>query len=357
MINLAVFIQQGMKIISFRPTFKIPQVVSFLGAAGCFFMMFLINTVFSIVAIFVIIALYTWLSRKGLKSEWGDIRGGLFLVLAERASRIAAKFPRHQISWKPDLLIPIDDPKVWSGSLLFIRNIAYPSGSIFAFTVKDHDIDVTQKELNNLLIPLHNQNLLIHSTIIEDGEFLHGARLVIQTLKAGAMRPNTLFLTLGKDAAKDYVIEELTRHSTRHNLGVIILRQHPRLAFGMQKNVNLWLRDRSPNWHLAVLISLQLQLNWEGRINLITATTRPAEEKKLYQFLEQLSDQARLPSLTEFYVLTGNFKETMKRAPKADINIFGLGDILPFPFMREAPELANSSCLFIKDSGWESALV
>jgi hypothetical protein len=38
------------------------------------------------------------------------------------------------------------------------------------------------------------------------------------------------------------------------------------------------------------------------------------------------------------------------------MNIFGLADELPFAFMREAPELTNTSCLFVKDSGQESAL-
>lgn len=355
-INLVVFIQQSMKIISFRPTFKIPQFVSLTGAAGCTFIMFLINPLFSLIAIIVIISLYVWLGKKGLTSEGGDIRGGMFLVLAERASRIAAKFPRHHISWKPDLLLPIDDPKVWSGPLLFIRNIAYPSGSIFAFTVRENNIEETESELIELLKPVRDQNILIHSAVLEDSKFLHGARLVMQTLDAGALRPNTLFLTLGSDKEKDDVFKELVSQADKHQLGIIILRQHPRVAFGMQKNVNLWLRDRSPNWHLAVLIALQLQLNWNGKINLITATPDKKENRQMYNFLEHLSDQARMPSMTEFYVLNGEFKDAAELAPAADINIFGLAKTLRLDFIRMVPELAKSSCLFVKDSGHESAL-
>jgi len=250
----------------------------------------------------------------------------------------------------------VDDPNVWSGSLLFIRNIAYPSGSIFAFTVKNHDIEKTKRELSELLLPLQDKNLLVSSAIIEDETFLHGARLVIQTLKAGALRPNTLFLTLGNDTRKDSIITELTTHAHHNEMGTIILRQHPRLAFGMQQDVNLWLRDKSPNWHLAMLISLQLQLNWGRKLNLITASPEKKDRGRLFHFLEQLSDQARLPSMTEFHVLTGNFREAVQTAPNADISIFGLAETLPFEFMRSATELTKSSCLFIKDSGWESAL-
>lgn len=69
MINLVVFLQQSMQIISFRPTFKIPRFVSFSGAAGCVFVMFLINPVFSFVAILIIVGLYIWLGKRELRAE------------------------------------------------------------------------------------------------------------------------------------------------------------------------------------------------------------------------------------------------------------------------------------------------
>ncbi len=355
-LNLVVFIQQGMRVISFRPTFKIPKFVPFFGAVGCMVIMFLINPVFSVVAFIIIVALYSYLTRKGLKSQSGDLRGGMFIVLAELASRIASRFPRHHVAWKPDLLIPIEEPKVWSGPLLFIRSIVHPSGSIFAFSVKENNLGETKKSLNELLAPLRESKLLVNSSVIGDKEFLHGARLVIQTLEGVPFRPNTLFLTLGSNDEKNNIISEMVKNAVQHDLGVIILRQHPRIAFGMQKTVNLWLRDKSPNWHLAVLISLQLHLNWEGKINLITVADKKEDKRKMYEFLDELSKQTRLPSMTEFHVLSGNFKEVIVKAPKGDVSIFGLADDLHFSFMREVTEMTNSSCLFVRDSGKESAI-
>jgi amino acid transporter len=355
-LNLVVFIQQGMKVISFRPTFKIPKFVSFFGAAGCMIIMFLINPVFTVIAFIIIILLYFYLTRKGLRTESGDLRGGMFIVLAELASRIASRFPRHHVAWKPDLLIPIEEPKLWSGPLLFIKSIVYPSGSIFAFSVKENNLEETKKSLQELLDPLKKSKLLVNSSVIGEDKFLHGARLVIQTLEGIPFRPNTLFLTLGNSDEKNNLISEMVKNASLHDLGVIILRQHPRIAFGMQKTVNLWLRDKSPNWHLAVLISLQLQLNWEGKINLITVAYKKEETEKMYSFLDELSKQTRLPSMTEFHVLTGNFKDTIKTAPRGDVNIFGLADDLQFSFMRDLTEMTNSSCLFVRDSGKESAI-
>ncbi|MFC1539180.1 amino acid permease [Candidatus Latescibacterota bacterium] len=356
-LNIVVFIQQEMNIISFRPTFKIPLSVPLFGAVSCLIIMFLINAIFSIIALITITTFYIYLARKGLDSEWGDIRGGMFLVLAERVSRIAAKFPRHQVSWKPDLLLPIDNPKIWSGSLLFIRSITYPSGSIFAFTIKDTDIEKTENDLNELLEPLQKENIMVNSTVIEDNDFLHGAKLVIQTLKGGTFRPNTLFLTCGDDVSKDETLQQLAIHAYAHKMGTIILNQYKRVGFGMQKDVNLWLRDESPNWNLAMLIALQLQHNWQGKLNLITITDKPERVKTLNRFLERLGDQVRLPAMSEFHVLLGKFQDIIKSSPKADINIFGLSENLSFELIHSIPENVKSSCIFVKDSGNESALV
>ncbi|NIQ14824.1 MAG: Na-K-Cl cotransporter, partial [Candidatus Dadabacteria bacterium] len=88
--------------------------------------MFLINPVFSLIAIISIFLIYFWLERRQLAPNSGDIRGGMFLSIAERAIKLAAKFPTNQSTWKPDLLIPVEDPKSWSGPLSFINNITYP---------------------------------------------------------------------------------------------------------------------------------------------------------------------------------------------------------------------------------------
>ncbi len=357
MLNLVVFIQQSMKIISFRPTFRIPRFVSLFGAIGCVFMMFLINPIFSAVAIVIIILIYIWLTRKELDPEFGDLRGGMFLALAERASRVAARFPRHQISWKPDLLLPIDDPRVWSGSLMFIRDITYPSGSIFAFTVSPDKREEKLQALHQLLEPLRDQDIFVNAAVIEDDNFVHGARVVMQTLQGGAFRPNLLFLTLGNDSAKDSDTATLIQEAYEDKVGILLLRQHPRVAFGMQKDINLWLRERSTNWHLAILITLYLRNNWGGRLNLITTAKTEADRKRMYNFLELLSNTARLPSMTEFVVVKGDLDATIKAAPRADINVMGIGEKPDFEFMRKIVEKSNASCLFVKDSGNENALV
>jgi len=77
MLNLVVFMQQSMRIISFRPTFRIPTFVPLYGAIASIFMMFLINPVFSMIALLTIIALYIWLAKKVFQRN-GEISAAVF---------------------------------------------------------------------------------------------------------------------------------------------------------------------------------------------------------------------------------------------------------------------------------------
>ncbi len=76
-INLVVLVEQSLRLLSFRPLFRIPKFVPFIGLAGCLFSMFIINPVFSLVAIILVAVLYFVLMRRKLTSPFGDVRSGL----------------------------------------------------------------------------------------------------------------------------------------------------------------------------------------------------------------------------------------------------------------------------------------
>lgn len=96
--------------------------------------------------------------------------------------------------------------------------------------------------------------------------------------------------------------------SIREKLGVYVLSHHPKVAFGKNKEINVWLRSGSPNKDLAILIALQLQRNWNGRIRVISVVENEEGKIKASRIIRKLADRARIPARSEISVIVGDFK-------------------------------------------------
>lgn len=356
MINLVVFLHQSLGLISFRPTFRVKLFIPLFGALSCGSIMLLINAEFTAIALVIIVVLYILLAKKGMNNKAGDLRGGIFLMLAEAISEIADRFPRHHVAWKPDLLIPIDDPTKWQDNLEFLDAVMNPSGSAYVFSIQSSQLEKCKGELDCLFTPVNKSPGRVATAVLSDSDFIHGAKLVIQTLKPSIFRPNILFMTLSaKNKNNDAMIKELALTATRNEMGFMLLCRSLKIKEIKSNNVNLWLRDKSPNWHLSVLLALHLQLNLDGNLNLISVAKDNTEYSKVFNFLKKLSDETRLPAKTNLIVLEGDFKEVLKSTPEAAINICGLTDLIDVTAIREVVDRLNGPALFVRDSGNESA--
>lgn len=356
MINLVVFLHQSLGLISFRPTFKVRLFVPLFGALSCGLIMVLINPAFTAVSIVIIVVLYFLLAKKGMKNKGGDLRGGMFLMLAEAVCEVADRFPRHHVAWKPDLLVPVDDPDSWDENLEFLKAVVNPTGSVYAFTIHDSQLEKFEGELDALFAPLVSDSVRITTAVLSDSDFMHGAKLAVQTLKPSLFRPNILFMTLSpKNKSNDEMVKELGLNALKNEMGFMLLCRPAKRTINQSRNINLWLRDKSPNWHLSVLIALHLQLNFDGELNLLSVAKDEKEKKKVLNFLRQLSEKTRLPAKTNLMVLSGDFDELVRATPDAAFNIFGLSELIDVTRARQIVEGLQCPSLFVRDSGNENA--
>jgi len=344
MINIAVLIEKGIGIPSFRPSFKIPSIVPFIGGIWCLSIMFLINSVFAAVALILIITVYVIQVKRRLRTPWGDVRSGLFNAIAEWAAKISAHLPHHAKTWKPNLMIPIEEPKSWVFLMDFVRDIVFPKGTLRLFSVRILEDGVEQKinlirnvlfkrdevadqvkieeleeelenQLKELYAPVEKEGIFTAATVIESHNFLDGISIITQVMRGMFFPPNTTFLTISADRTKDKRLEEMIAISVREKLGIIILSLHHKAGFGKKENINVWVHLGSPNRDLAILIAMQLAHNWDGHIRLISAVDDDEELETIDLALHKMIDHARIPSSTEIHVFKGKFKETINKTP------------------------------------------
>ena len=371
-INAVVAIEQGLGLPAFRPTFEIPRWVPTLGIACCTLALFIISPTFALLALGVVVGLYIYLASRRLQTPWQTVRSSIFVSLADWASKRVARVADepNERAWKPDLLVPVTSRSQLDGVFRFLRLLAEPKGSLKIIGVrtgsdKERGAD-TRDDLStipNITRSFQDRELMATSSFIEAPSLVSGVGMSSSVLRGSAFRPNILF-GLAHRLDED-TLQAFVDIAARDEMGVALLFEHPEAAFGQEQRVNIWASDQSPEWELglrlpnldlSVLLGHQIQRQWKGSLRLLTTCREIEEVENARAYLRRLVEDARLPKHTQKWVESGAFTDTLLEAPEADINVLGLAEKVNYELLQEIVRKTRSSCLFVRDSGRESAL-
>jgi hypothetical protein len=364
-LNGVVALEQLLGLVSFRPLLQVPRLVPVIGLVGCIVVMFLIAPIFSLVAIVVTILLYAYLSRRQLQAPWSDVRSGLFVTLAEWAAKRVILMPSSQErAWKPSLLVPTQSPDAVLGSYRFLRAITYPRGSVHILGLYPPGQKEALKKLMLFVQDFANDGIFARVALVERSNFTQNIRTGLEVLRGAFFSPNILFMPVRPDTDQT-MLQELLDRGKENEVGTLLFAKHTETSLGREQTINVWIRDQGPQWEvglrlsnldLALLLAYQVARNWQGRITLIMIISDAAEQAKAQAFMTDLVTSGRMPRNTHTIVKVGTFGNYLPHAPQADLQIFGLQEQVDLDFVHQMVAATNSSCIFVRDSGNESAL-
>jgi hypothetical protein len=338
--------------------------------------MFIIRPTLALVSVAIIVAFYVVLTRANLDAPFSDVRSGLFVSVAQWATTKIARLPGTQErAWKPSLLVPVEHDDEVRGSYAVLRSLAEPNGTIRLMGVTDDADDVGDD------LPLQHRLDAIATGFVEAGvhstativrvpgtSFTDGVTAGVQALRGTFFRPNGLFMRLTDDAVgaelEDDDLARIVREGERQKVGTLLWWPHPVTALGQRRRVNVWIRERGPDWSigwdignldLSLLLAIQLQRNWGAELRLVMVVDHPVIEEDAHAFLTDLIRVARVHG-AEPVVMGGTYDDALAAAPQADISVFGIPERPRRTVLRAAMERTRSSCLFVRDSGTESAI-
>ncbi|MFP4596830.1 MAG: Na-K-Cl cotransporter [Persicimonas sp.] len=366
MINAVVLIEGSLGLVSFRPQLKVPRIVPLVGVLGCLFAMFIINATVSLVALALVIGFYTLLIRQHLKSPFADVRSGLFVAMAQWAAQKTSDLPvAQERAWKPNLLVPVSDSLELRGTQRFIQDLVWPSGyvELMGMTAYEPE-DMLEPTLREVALDFQQAGIHTRWTILDTDNVTEGFVLGMEALQGSFFRPNIVYSVLPETPDEEKRLEYFAKKAQDNELGMIVFGQHIKARMGSRKTINLWVHDRSPDMelvlrrshlNLAILIAYMVTRNWDGRLNLVSCIEPDRDPDQVREEIDRLVNLARLPE-PKIHLLEESFEDGLAKAPRADLNILGLSDPPDFELMRRAVTKTRSSCVFVADSGQESAL-
>lgn len=364
MLNVVVIIEQNLGLISFRPLFRVPKWVPWIGLIASVFAMFIINPTISFIAVISVVLVYGILLQRKLTTPFEDVRSGLFVFFAEWAAKRTSQLAhRQERAWKPNLLIPVSNPKSIKEIIPFLKNVALPQGSIKLLGVgsKDEDNEL-ENDVNELSKIFQQSGVFSSWAVIRTENIAEGVNFANQAYRGSFLKPNIIFLNIINRESYSEEFSKILKEAERLQIGVLIYSQHPKYGLAQRQVINVWIRNRAPNWQiswdignldLSILVAYKLERNWDAKLRLVTVVDNKAQKEDAQKFMADLMDQARLPK-TETAVYIDNFNELIKNAPPADLNIFGLVPDPDFDFMEKMVDETQTTCLFIRDSGLEN---
>jgi len=373
MLNVVVLVEQSLGLVSFRPTLKIPRLVPLFGVVGCIFSMFIVSPSFSLISVSLVVAFWIWIRWRGQHAaESEDVRSSVFVSVAQwAAGRVTEAERKNRRAWKPHFLAPVADPDQVRGEFQLVLDLTRPDGSVTMLGLSEND--ACAPDLRTRLVDLseafRKEGVQSSASVMRSKDGAKGVITGLEALQAAFFRPNLLLVRLDSEGQHDTIdLGHLTDQAAIVEVGMMVVCIHPRAGFGQRKTINLWVHPRNDKWdtdeafasgnlNLALLTGYRLMRQWNKHLRLITAVENDEDHARAEKFQRELMDLVRLPETIERTIIRGSFEEALKNAPMADVNILGME---PSPDGEQLIGMVkdlHSSCLFVRDSGRESALV
>ena len=332
-INLSAVFEKLAGDVSYRPTIRVHWVISLIGSIGAGVMMYLINPLACVIAIFIELMIYWYLKRKALKSSWGDVRAGLWSSIARFALIKLKEKKSYARNWRPNILLFSSNPE----RLMKLTRIAnwfnLNKGIVTVCRTlvgNVGDINVNIKEMQfEMEKELAEQNIRAFPEVNIVPDFEAGIIGIIQANGFAGMQSNTVMFgwTNGIDRIQRLlrivrIVSEMRRNS--------ILAYLPDVENSAHDRIDVWWRGLQKNGDMMLLLAHLLNLNTEWRhakLRVRTIVNSEEEQATMNEKLQLLMSESRISAETNVILNKDNDDviELMHRSSKdADIVFLGL---------------------------------
>ncbi|MEM8965841.1 MAG: Na-K-Cl cotransporter [Bacteroidota bacterium] len=256
-LNIAAGVERLLGSPSFRPSFRTHWFFSLLGAVGCIAVMFLINPLATLIAIFLVGVTFVWLKRRGLRTTWGDVRRGMWLALTRTALLRIDHTPDPK-NWRPHLLVLSGAPTRRWHLIELAKAIAQRSSLLTVATVLKTD-DIAYDRLKsletNIRDYLEERGVEALVKVTSDADPFSGGVRLIQTYGIGALVPNTVILGDTRELSHHGSYCEMIQQFYQARRNVVIVRDDEKEGFQRKHTIDVWWGGLRKNGALMMILA------------------------------------------------------------------------------------------------------
>jgi amino acid transporter/biotin operon repressor len=283
----------------FRPSFKIPRIVSIIGALACIVVMILLDLVALLVASVVLIALFLFLKRKELTLQTGDTWNSVWTSLVKTGLEKLTITSHEPRNWRPNVIL-------FSGGELNRPHLIEMGKSLVGKLGIFTNFELIEDPKADGIFREHDKNTFNTPVTKKQGvftrrhhchDFYEGIDLISRVYGFSGFEPNTIFMGWGRKTRNPEKFAQLLENFKKQDYNTVFLNYNAENGFGKYKQIDFWWTGSGRNLSLALTLlrfitSSKEWMNASLRILVINQDSSKTES--LYMLVNQLLDQARL---------------------------------------------------------------
>ncbi len=346
LLNVATFYEAVTKNPSYRPTFRYCHwTQSLAGALGCLGVMFLINSLWAIVAIIIIFLLHRYIKRHEIEAHWGDLQSGYAFERARKSLLRLEDESYHPKNWRPNVLALSGSTTTrphlaMCGSWLTSKHGVLTIAQVVLGSLEEH-AERRVSYVRTLRKFIARQGLQAFPAIVVAEDLSRGIESLVQCHGIGGMRANTVLMGWPNDEETAEPFGHYLRLITRMKRSVICTRflDYRRDGEGDEElsgtrtltleaprgSIDVWWRGKG-NGELMVTLAHLLKNHPEWRDNTIRVLRIVASEEgraEVRDHIMEVATAARIVVEPIVIVSTDTMETIHKASADAAVVIFG----------------------------------
>lgn len=316
----------------FRPQFRIPRLVSVIGAVTCILVMIQLDFAAMAGATVLLSVLFLFLKRRQLTLDAGDTWEGIWSSIVRAGLHRLSQGRGQRRNWRPNVLMFSHAASATRPELLDLSKALITGNGLLT----DFELVATKQEAAAQVDDDDNLvGVFRRRTVSED--FYETVNAACRHHGFTGLDPNTVLLDWDVDRKDPEKFVGLVRDTLEQDFNLLALHFDPEQGWGERKRVDIWWRPRQGNVALALALMRFLTRfdRWEGaqlRFLLVSEDTSFSDD--LLHAMRGVLAEARVDAKVKVVANPSRqhgFENTIRQeSSDADLVVLGLPNVHRF---------------------------
>ncbi len=282
----------------FMPTFKIPRIVSIIGALTCIIIMIQLDVIAFLIASILLGSLFMYFRRKELTLQSGDTRSSFWQSLVRTG---LFRLLRSQVSnrnWRPNVILFSGGIKERPHLIEISESITGRLGIMTNFElVENPEEDMLFDKTASVSIEDYGQNTNIITRRHAFRNIYDGIGMISRVYGFAGFEPNTILMGWARHTDNPGKLMELLLTLNKLDYSLAFLKYDKSTGFGKYKRIDFWWSGSGRNLSLALHLMRFINASHKWRnaeLRILAINPESVNDERFYSLAGQATENYRV---------------------------------------------------------------